>query len=284
MQVYRHMDVGTAKPSREERARLPHHLLDVAEPNEQFNAGRFVKSAERLIAEITGRGRMPVVSGGTAFYITSLLFGLPESPPVDPAVRERLRARAGREGTEELHRVLREKDPEAGARIEPRDTYRTLRALEVLESTGRSLFSFHWPRSPRNDYRTMVIGLERERKDLYARIDERVDRMFARGLVGELKSLLAMGFRPEDPGMRGIGYHELLQMRSGCETLRDARERIARSTRRYAKRQITFFRTVPGVSWIHPDRAEEVRGRIETFMALDQRARIPHSEWPFAGQ
>jgi tRNA dimethylallyltransferase len=267
MQVYRHMDVGTAKPSLEERARLPHHLVDVADPSEQFNAGRFVKTAEQLVRDISGRGKIPVVSGGTAFYITSLLFGLPESPPVDPAVRERLKARADTEGTEGLYRSLLERDPDAGARIQPRDRYRTLRALEVLESTGRSLFSFHWPRTPRKDYRTIVIGLERERQELYRRIDERVDRMFDEGLLGEVKFLLGMGFGPDDPGMRGIGYHELLQMRAGCETLSDVRERIARSTRRYAKRQITFFRTVPGVHWVHPERFSDLRETIESFVA-----------------
>ncbi len=267
MQVYRHMDVGTAKPSQKERARLPHHLVDVADPSEQFNAGRFVKAAEQLIPEIAARGKVPVVSGGTAFYITSLLFGLPESPPVDPVVRERLKVRAGREGTEGLYRSLVERDPDAGARIQPRDRYRTLRALEVLESTGRSLFSFHWPRTPRGDLRTMVIGLEREREELYRRIEQRVDRMFDGDLLGEVKGLLAMGFRSEDPGMRGIGYRELLQMKSGCETLRHVRARIAQSTRRYAKRQITFFRTVPGVSWVHPERAAGLREKIEAFIA-----------------
>jgi tRNA dimethylallyltransferase len=267
MQVYRHMDVGTAKPSTRERARLPHHLVDVAEPTEQFNAGRFVKAAERLIPEITARGKVPVVSGGTAFYIVSLLFGLPESPPVDPAVRERLKVQAGREGIEGLYRALVQKDPDAGARIQPRDRYRTLRALEVLESSGRSLFSFHWPRTPRKDMRTLVIGLEREREELYRRIDQRVDRMFDEGLLGEVKTLLAMGFGPEDPGMRGIGYRELLQMRTGCETVRQVRARIAQSTRRYAKRQITFFRTVPGVHWIRPPHAAGLREKIDAFIA-----------------
>jgi tRNA dimethylallyltransferase len=267
MQVYRHMDVGTAKPSREERSRLAHHLVDVVDPSEQFNAGRFVKSAERLISEIAGRGKVPVVSGGTAFYITSLLFGLPESPPVDPEVRERLKVQAAREGTQGLYRSLVERDPEAGTKIQPRDRYRTLRALEVLESTGRSLFSFHWPRTPRKDLRTMVVGLERERQDLYRRIELRVDRMFDEGLLGEVKTLLSMGFRPQDPGMRGIGYRELLEMRAGCETVRDARARIAQSTRRYAKRQITFFHTVPGVSWIHPEHAAGLGEKIEAFIA-----------------
>jgi tRNA dimethylallyltransferase len=267
MQVYRHMDVGTAKPSREERDRLRHHMVDVADPSEQFNAGRFVKAAEQLVSDIVGRGKVPVVSGGTAFYITSFLFGLPESPPVDPAVRERLKERAGREGTDQLYRSLLEKDPGAGAKIQPKDSYRTLRALEVLESTGRSLFSYHWPRTPRTDFRAMVVGLERERAELYRRINDRVERMFDNGLLAEVKALLAMGFGPEDPGMRGIGYRELLQMRAGCETLRGTRDRIAQNTRRYAKRQITFFRTVPGVQWVHPSHPADLREKIEAFIA-----------------
>ncbi len=267
MQVYRHMDVGTAKPSAQERARLAHHLIDVADPSEQFNAGRFVKMAEALVPDIRGRGKVPVVSGGTAFYITSFLYGLPESPPVDPGTRERLRAQANRDGQEALYGMLRRRDPVAAARIQAGDSHRTLRALEVLEATGRSLFSFHWPRSPRGDFRALLIGLERDREQLYRRIAERVDRMFAGGLVDELRALLAMGYRPSAPGMRGIGYREILDMRRGCETFRDARERIARNTRRYAKRQVTFFRSVPGVSWMHPDAPAAIRERIEAFVA-----------------
>jgi tRNA dimethylallyltransferase len=142
-----------------------------------------------------------------------------------------------------------------------------MRALEVHESTGRSLFSFRWPRVPRKDFRFLLIGLEREREELYRRIGERVDRMFNDGLLREVKALLAMGYGQGDPGMRGIGYRELLQMRAGCQTVADVRELIARTTRRYAKRQITFFRAVPGVHWMKPDRPLEVREKIEAFIA-----------------
>jgi tRNA dimethylallyltransferase len=267
MQVYRHMDVGTAKPSSKELARIPHHLIDVADPSEQFNAGWFVTETEKLIPAIHGRGRFPVVAGGTAFYITSLLYGLPEAPPVDPEVRERLRGIERDEGSAALYRLLLRSDPQGAARIQPNDRYRVMRALEVFTLTGRSLFSYKWPRVPRTDMRFLVVGLDRPREELYRRIAARVDAMFAAGLLDELKALLSRGYSLKDPGMRGIGYRELLEMRNGCETLLQVRERIARNTRRYAKRQLTFFRSVPGVCWLSPESRDEVRARLEAFLA-----------------
>jgi tRNA dimethylallyltransferase len=266
MQVYRGMDIGTAKPPAAVRELLPHHLIDVADPREQYNAGRFVADAEALVVEIRARGRAPVVSGGTAFYVTSLVYGLPASPPVDPGTRERLRRLHDREGQEAMYRLLKERDPDAAERIQARDRYRTMRALEVLESTGRSLFSFPWPRTPRADLRFLLQGLSRPREELYRRIDARVQQMFEAGLVDEVKGLLAAGYSDSDPGMRGIGYRQLLAMRDGCETLRDVRDRVAMATRRYAKRQITFIRAVPGVSWIDADRSDDVMARIEEFL------------------
>jgi tRNA dimethylallyltransferase len=261
------MDIGTAKPSSVERARIPHHLFDVAEPSEQFNAGRFVNETERLISQIRQRGKVPVVAGGTAFYITNLLYGLPDSPPVDQAVRDRLRSLERDEGSAAVYRVLSQSDPEAASRIQQNDRYRVMRALEVFQATGRSLFSYRWPRIPRTDMRFLIVGLERPRQELYCRIEQRVEAMFAAGLLGEVTSLLARGFKPGDPGMRGIGYRELLEMRGGCETIAEVRKRIAQATRRYAKRQITFFRTVPGVWWISPEDRERIQARLEAFMA-----------------
>lgn len=266
MQVYRYMDVGTAKPSAEERARIPHHLIDVADPSEQFNAGRFVAEAERIIPAALQRGRIPVVAGGTAFYITNLLHGLPEAPPVDPAVREKLRAQERDEGRAALYRLLSRSDPGAASRIPPNDRYRVMRALEVFQSTGRSLYSYAWPRVPRTDMRFLLVGLDRPRDELYRRIDERVEAMFRAGLLDEVRSLLARGYGARDPGMRGIGYRELLDMRAGCETLAMVRERIARSTRRYAKRQLTFFRSVPGVCWTSPESLPDIRAWVEAFV------------------
>lgn len=266
MQVYRQMDVGTAKPSLEERARIPHHLFDVVDPSEQFNAGRFVTEAEKLIPAIRQRSRFPVIAGGTAFYITSFLYGLPEAPPVDPAVRERLRGIERDEGRAALYRLLLQSDPEGAARIQPNDRYRVLRALEVFQATGKSLFSYKWPRVPRVDMRFLLLGLDRPREDVYSRIEARVDAMFDAGLLDEVKRLLSQGYGLKDPGMRGIGYRELLEMRYGCETLGEVRGRIVRNTRRYAKRQMTFFRAVPGVCWMSPDSRDEVRARLEAFM------------------
>jgi len=266
MQVYRHMDIGTAKPSPADRARLPHHLVDVAEPSEQFNVGRFVTETEALLAPIRGRGRVPVVAGGTAFYITSFLFGLPEAPAANPETRARIRAIEQEQGLDALYRLLGERDPEAAARIQRHDRYRIARALEVIEDTGRSLFSFRWPRTVRTDMSFLIIGLDRPRADVYRRIDKRVRRMFETGLVSEVKMLREMGFGPRDPGMRGIGYRELLGMRTGCETLRQVEAGIAAATRRYAKRQLTFFRAVPGVRWMSPDDPDALRRRMESFL------------------
>ena len=267
MQVYRHMDIGTAKPSPADRARLAHHLLDVADPSEQFNVGRFVKEAETLLPMIWERGHVPVVAGGTAFYITSFLFGLPEAPSVNAATREQFRTVEREQGHEVLYRMLAERDPGAAARIQPNDRYRIARALEVIEDTGRSLFSFRWPRAVRADMRFLVIGLERPRTEIHARIGERVRRMFDAGLLAEVTTLLDLGYGPTDPGMRGIGYRELLGMRAGCQTLPQVEAAIAAATRRYAKRQITFFRSVPGVLWMSPDDSETLRRHIEAFLA-----------------
>ena len=268
MQVYRHMDVGTAKPDRVLRDSFPHHLIDVVDPSHQFNAGEFVNAAQDMVRQISSRGRVPVICGGTAFYITSFLYGLPESPKGDPQTRERLQELARVEGRDALVRMLRQRDPGAASRIPAADTYRIIRALEVLESTGESVFSFRWPRTLREDFRFLLLGLTRERDELYRRIEQRVDKMFSEGLLDEVKGLLSMGYGPADPGMRGIGYREILGIRSGCATLADARELIKRNSRRYAKRQLTFFKSVHGVTWFNPSEAPKIRASIQDFLAI----------------
>ena len=185
---------------------------------------------------------------------------------VEPAVREHFRHIEHTEGQSALYRMLQECDPDAAARIQPNDRYRTMRALEVLKSTGKSLFSFAWPRETRKDMRMLLIGLDRPREELYARIDQRVCTMFREGLVDEVKGLLGRGYGAADPGLRGIGYREILEMRWGCETFPLVRDRIAQATRRYAKRQLTFFRSVPGVAWAHPDDREAIAARINSFV------------------
>jgi len=263
MQAYRGMDIGTAKPNAEILAKLPHHLVSFLEPSMQYNAGEFVKRTEKLVEEISHRGAVPVVSGGTAFYVRCLLFGLPETPVGEGERREKLRDREREEGSASLYAELISRDPYAAGRIQPNDRYRTIRALEIMETTGKSVFSFEWPRTLRRDFRFTIIGLTRPREELYKRIEERVDGMFRDGLVEEVRGLMERGCRAEDPGMKGIGYREFFGMRRGCETFHDVRESIKTNSRRYAKRQLTFFRTVPGVRWMDADDLEGLRAQVE---------------------
>ncbi len=272
MQAYTGMDIGTAKPSERMLARLPHHLVSFLPPSVQYNAGDFVKRAEKLVDDISCRGRLPIVCGGTAFYIRCFLFGLPESPEGGGEARSRLRGLEREKGSRALREELSRRDPEAAVRIAPNDRYRTERALEILESSGKSVFSYQWPRTLRRDYRFTNLGLRRPREELYKRIDARVDAMFSAGLAAEVRGLMEDGCLADDPGMKAIGYREFFEMRRGCLTFADVKELIKRDSRRYAKRQTTFFRTIPGVQWIDAADLEGIRALIGAFIqgrALD---------------
>jgi len=266
MQVYRGMDIGTAKPSGELLARLPHHLLDVVDPDQQFSAGEFVRRAEVLVREIRARGGVPLLCGGTAYYLRSFICGLPAAPASAPQLRRRLQARRREEGLASLRNELERVDPRTHAAVAARDSHRVLRALEVYHASGRPLSSFLNPGAPRADHLFLLLGLERPREELYLRIERRVEAMFEQGLVGEVRSLLARGYGPRDPGLRGIGYQEFLQMRAGCWSLRDVREAIQLHTRRYAKRQITFFKSLPAVQWLPAAEPEAVRQHLAAFL------------------
>ena len=263
MQVYRGLDIGTAKPDPGLRLLLPHHLLDIRDPWEQFTVGEFVLEADRVCADIAGRGRLPVVSGGTAFYLKNFVCGLPESPPADPEIRVEVERDLRERGPAALRTELESGDPESAVRISLRDIYRLTRAVEVLRCTGRPLSAFAVPAVPRPGYDMLLIALERPRDELNSRIGARVSAMFEAGLVGEVRSLLAAGRTEADPGMQAIGYREFLEARrTGCARIRDIRDRIALDSRRYAKRQISFFRSLPGVEWYSADDVEGIRMRI----------------------
>ena len=263
MQVYRGMDIGTAKPEPGLRRALPHHLIDIRYPSEQYTAGDFVREAARACTEISSRGRLAVVSGGTAFYLKNFICGLPESPAVDPGIRAAVERDLREIGAEVLRAELEAGDPESAGRIHPRDHYRLARAVEVLRLTGRPLSSFRVPSDIRKGCDLLLIALDRPRKELYARIEERVHWMFEAGLADEVRRLLADGCRDSDPGMQAIGYREFLEARrTGCSRLRDVRDSIALNTRRYAKRQLVFFRSLPGVEWFAAGDDEGVRSRI----------------------
>ena len=266
MQVYRGLDVGTAKPSREVLDRIPHHLIDVVDPDTQFSAGEFVRRADLLYGELKSRGALPLLCGGSAYYLRSFICGLPEAPASDPQVRRELKRQLRAEGLAGLLEELARVDPATRSAVAEADRHRVLRALEVYRSTGRPLSTFVNPSRPRPGYRFLLIGLHRERRELYERIDARVLEMFRRGLPEEVKELLRCGYGPEDPGLRGIGYREFLQMREGCPTLVEVREAVQRNSRRYAKRQVTFFKGLPEVHWLPAEAAEEAACLIEGFL------------------
>ena len=264
MQVYKGMDIGTAKPSADERKLLPHHLIDICEPSQQFNAGDFVRLADEACREIAGRGKLPVISGGTGFYLKNFIFGLSEAPPSDEKIRSELQLELQEKGADALMLELAKGDPVSAERIHINDEYRLLRALEVLRCYGKPLSSFKVPtaahnRQDKRNFRFIIIGLSRPREVLYKRINYRCAQMFKQGLAEEVQGLHAKGYTPNDPGMRAIGYREffaekndgedsagwrLLQDTDGIQTL------IAQNSRRYAKRQITFFAGLPDVKWI----------------------------------
>jgi tRNA dimethylallyltransferase len=284
MQVYRGMDIGTAKPSPEERARIPHHLIDIRDPDEQFNVGDFVRLADECCAQIAARGALPVVSGGTGFYLKNFILGLPESPPPDPGIHAALKEELGSRGAVALMAELSQADPKSAARIHVNDTYRLLRALEVFRLSGRPLSSYAAPglgtatgpgpdRSGR--YRFLVIGLERDRAELYRRIDLRCAEMFRAGLAGEVRGLWERGYGPGTPGLRAIGYREFFGAAGNyrpAEDLVAVEALVAQNSRHYAKRQITYFASIPGTSHIRLGHGasgppvEQIRRELEEFL------------------
>lgn len=256
IQVYRGLDIGSAKPSLEERARVPHHLIDIRHPREPFDVGDFVAEAGRAVEAIASRDAVPVLSGGTAFYFQNYLLGLPETPPSQPWARESARQKWEAEGEAGFRQALAAVDPAAESRIQPRDSYRLQRAWEVWLLSGRPLSAFSRGK-PAGSGAVFLAGLDRPREELYGRIEARVDEMLAAGLEAEVRGLAEAGLGPGDPGLRGIGYAEWFPyVMTGEGSVRDIRDRIVLHSRRYAKRQLTFFRSLPGVRWYHPDRPE----------------------------
>ncbi len=257
MQVYRYMDIGTAKPPEELLRRLPHHLIDLIDPSEQFHTGEFTRRSELLLKEISLRGRIPVLSGGTGFYFRNFLFGMPLTPQCPPEIRAELEKRRDKQGLDSLYTELTGIDPETAGRLAPGDGYRILRALEVFHTGGRPLSDYPPPAEMRQDLDFLILGLNRSRNELYHRIDQRVEMMFSSGLYEEFRSLTDRGYRAGDPGMQGIGYREFFRMMNEpCPSLSRVKEAIKQNSRHYAKRQLTFFRKLPGVQWYHPENDE----------------------------
>ncbi|MGI8991299.1 MAG: tRNA (adenosine(37)-N6)-dimethylallyltransferase MiaA [Bryobacteraceae bacterium] len=242
VQIYRGFDTGTAKLPLEEWRGIPHHLIDIAEPDEIFTAGEFARRARETLRDIARRGRVPVIAGGTGFYLRALIDGLTPFPARHPAMREQL-ARRERRRAGSLHRILRRLDPLSAAKIHPRDIPKTMRTLEIRLLTGTpASLRFQEGRESLEGFRIVKIGLFPPRKLLYERLDLRCERMFQDGLVGEVRSLLKRGVPPHAKAFQSLGYSQALQVVRGELTLPEAIESAKRGTRRYAKRQTTWFR------------------------------------------
>lgn len=267
MQVYRGLDIGTAKPTSAERKKIPHHLLDVVEPDENYHAGRFQQDADAAIMEMLPRRKLPLVVGGTGLYIKSLLYGLCEMPPIPAEIRLQVQDELEKDGVENLHGHLGEVDPPVAARLAPRDKVRIVRAMEVYRATGRSISYFQEQhRFSRSKYSFLYLYLACERTKLYRRIADRVQQMMNLGFLEEVKGLLDRGFSPELKSLQSIGYRQLIRHLAGELTLVEAVELIVRDTRRYAKRQETWFLKVPGIKIVHEDERGRIPQLIESFL------------------
>lgn len=267
MQVYKGLDIGTAKPDENEKNELPHHLIDVLEPDEQFSVADFVSMADSCCREIYGRGKIPLVAGGTGFYIRNFIMGLPETPVSDEKIRNSLKERIKNEGNEALYAELKSVDAESAAKINVNDGYRICRALEVFYSTGKPRSSFKISSKMRENYDFKVIVLEAERARLYEKINFRVEKMFEQGLAGEVRALYKKGFGKSAPGMQAIGYREWFlddgSLRSDVENVM---QEIKRDSRKYAKKQYTYISGIPGALKI--DASDEEKMIFEVQKAL----------------
>ncbi len=250
MQVYRYMNIGTAKPTPDEQKRVRHHLIDLVTPDQPFHAGLYRTMARQAVDQLHKSGKPIWVVGGTGLYIKALTHGLFTHPKIDPNVRKKLKQEAEEKGEVFLYQRLKQADPKTASRLHPHDLFRTVRALEVFESTGVPISFFqeqhHFGERP---YLTLKIGLEMDRENLYRRIEERVDQMIEEGFLQEVRELMEMGYGPELKPMQNLGYKQLVQFISKKISWVDAVREIKKETRHYAKRQWVWFKADPEVRW-----------------------------------
>ena len=267
-QVYRYMDIGTGKPSVAVRERVRHHLVDIINPDEEFNAAIFRHLATTAIAEIQSRGKQVILCGGTGLYLKALTQGLFTGPAQDLAIRARLNAEADRDGLVSLYRRLERVDAQAMSRIHPNDRQRIVRALEVFELTGRAISDWQKEHAfAESLFETLKLGLERERAELYERINERCDRMIADGLIDEMHALVNKRYRFDLKPLQTIGYRHMGLVIRGEASAEEALALMKRDTRRLAKQQLTWFRGDHDIQWFHPDKQKEIRAAVENFLS-----------------
>ena len=268
MQIYRHMDIGTAKPTAEERRRVPHHMVDIVDPDEDFDAVQYSEKARTTIAELNRRSRLPFAVGGTGLYIKAMLHGLFQSEPADPKIRNRLKQELEQGGSHILYERLEQIDPETAGRLHPNDSYRIIRALETIESSAKSISKHHQDHGFEDEpFNALKIGLRKDREKLYARIDQRVDLMIQAGLVEEVKKLLAMGYSAELKSMQSIGYRHVAGFLEGSLAWDECVRILKRDTRRYAKRQLTWFGADRDIIWHAPADVKNIISLIGKFLS-----------------
>lgn len=267
MQVYHGLDIGTAKPTLEQRAEIPHHLIDVVAPDESFSAADFAGAADAAIREIAARGKRVIVVGGTGLYIRALLKGLVDSPGGGGEIRAALQEEAARVGNRAMLEKLRLVDPELAAGLHPNNLVRIIRALEVQQSTGIPLSRYQKEHAfSERRYDSLQIGIRTERAELYRSIEQRVERMLADGLLKEVSGLLAAGFGRELKAMRSIGYKESAAYLQGELSLEETANLIKRDTRHYAKRQLTWFKADPDILWFeYPEKFDTIFQHVIEF-------------------
>lgn len=271
MQLYKYMDIGSAKPTPEQMAEVPHHLVDLIDPRDEFSVAKYQKLAKDAIDDIFIRGKMPVICGGTGLYLESLVYDLDfAAEPGDASVRDKYYNIAEEEGPEALFEILKEKDPEAASRIHPHNIKRVVRALEAFDS-GKPVEDINTMPQKTKDYGVTLIGIARDREELYDRINRRVDALMDAGLLDEVKMLTDMGLTFDDISMKGIGYKELIGYLNGEYDLDEAVRLIKRNTRHFAKRQMTWFRRYDDMKWFNVSEYDSEHECLEDVLTWLQR-------------
>lgn len=268
MQIYRHMNIGTAKPTPEEREMVRHHLIDIADPDEPFDAAKYAKTAGEIITRLDEEKKTAFVVGGTGLYIKALVHGLFPANPTDPAIRDRLKSELARSGPDLLYKKLAAVDPETAQKLHPNDTHRVIRAMEVFETSGKPISTWQQAHGfGDHAYQALKIGLTMERKQLYDRIDARVNAMINEGLTDEVKRLLERGYGSRLKSMQSIGYRHMADYIEGRLMFDEAVRTLKRDTRRYAKRQFTWFIKDSSIVWLQPENITEIIQQVRSFLA-----------------
>lgn len=267
MQIYKYMDIGTAKPTPQEVAEVAHHIVDIVEPDEDFDAAKFAEHADKIIDRFVRAGITPFVAGGTGLYIKSLVDGLFRAIPANQGVMDRLTREIEEKGVGELYDRLQTLDPDAAGKIHINDTFRIIRALEVYETTGKTISKHHAEHNfGDRKYRVLKIGLDMEREVLYERINRRVDIMLEEGLLDEVKQLLERGYSSSLKAMKSLGYRHMVEYINGEKDWDEAVRTLKRDTRRYAKRQLTWFRADSEVVWVETGKTDKMIEVVKRFL------------------